>query len=219
VRVLFASTHGAGHFNPLRPFIEACVRGGHEVMVAGPPPLAETVARAGCRFWPGEEPPAGETAAVWARVRTASPDEANAIVVGDVFAGLNLRAMLPHLCAACEAWQPDLVIREQAEYASAIAADLHGVPQARLGVSLAVVEEQVLAVAGPRLDGLRPGVAERVRCSPYLTLFPASLEDPDGDRPPDARRFRDPAVAPSSRPLPEWWPGDDRPLVYITSAA
>jgi hypothetical protein len=39
VRVLFASTQGAGHFTPLVPFIEACLRHGHELLVVGPPTL------------------------------------------------------------------------------------------------------------------------------------------------------------------------------------
>jgi UDP:flavonoid glycosyltransferase YjiC (YdhE family) len=33
VRVLFASTRGAGHFNPLVPFIEAGRRKRHDVLV------------------------------------------------------------------------------------------------------------------------------------------------------------------------------------------
>jgi UDP:flavonoid glycosyltransferase YjiC (YdhE family) len=49
MRVLFASTRGAGHFNPLVPFLDAARRGGHEVLVAGPPPLRETVERHGIR--------------------------------------------------------------------------------------------------------------------------------------------------------------------------
>ena len=36
MRALFASTQGAGHFNPLVPFIDAALRQGHEVLVAGP---------------------------------------------------------------------------------------------------------------------------------------------------------------------------------------
>jgi UDP:flavonoid glycosyltransferase YjiC (YdhE family) len=62
VRVLFASTRGAGHFNPLVPFIEGALRDRNEVMVAGPPSLAETVEGAGYRFWPGEAPPEEELA-------------------------------------------------------------------------------------------------------------------------------------------------------------
>jgi len=47
VRVLFASTAGAGHLHPLKPFVEACLRQGDDVLVAGPPVLADSVAGAG----------------------------------------------------------------------------------------------------------------------------------------------------------------------------
>jgi UDP:flavonoid glycosyltransferase YjiC (YdhE family) len=216
VRVLFASTRGAGHFNPLVPFIEACIRGGHEVLVAGPPPLAETVARAGYRFWPGEVPPDDELGEIWGRVPAASYEEAERLVVGEIFGRLNVAAMLPCLRAACEEWRPDLILREPAEFASAVAGADHGIPHARVAISLAASEEQNLSIAGPVLDERRPGAAESIRTSPYLTLFPASLEDPQGSRPPVTHRFRDPAARPASEPLPDWWPGDAGPLVYVS---
>jgi UDP:flavonoid glycosyltransferase YjiC (YdhE family) len=216
VRVLFASTRGTGHFNPLVPFIEACIRGGHEVMVAGPPPLAATVERAGYRFWEGAEPPEDELGATWGRVPTVSPEEANEIVIGEIFAGLNVRAMLPRLEAACEQWQPDALIREEAEFASAIAAERHGVPHARVGVSLAGLEGMALEFAGAGLDEHHRGIAERIWASPYLTFVPASLEDAQNARPPATHRFRDPAAAAPGEPLPDWWSGDSRPLVYVS---
>ncbi|MCA1703499.1 MAG: glycosyltransferase, partial [Actinobacteria bacterium] len=70
MRVLFACTQGAGHFNPLVPFVEACRRGGDEVLVVGPPPLAESVERVGFPFWLGAAPPAAELGGVLARVAT-----------------------------------------------------------------------------------------------------------------------------------------------------
>jgi UDP:flavonoid glycosyltransferase YjiC (YdhE family) len=215
VRVLFASTRGAGHFNPLVPFIEACRRGGHDVMVAGPPPLAETVEKAGYRFWEGEVPPEDELGAAWGRVPTVSREEAEAIVIGEIFAGLNVRAMLPHLHAACAEWHPDLVLRDPAEYASALAAELSDIPHGRIGISLGASEEQMFRLAGPALEREQPGVTDRIRASPYLTLFPASLEDPEAIQPEHTHRFRDPATA-QAQPLPDWWPGDRRPLVYIS---
>jgi UDP:flavonoid glycosyltransferase YjiC (YdhE family) len=209
VRVLFASTRGTGHFTPLVPLIEAAVRGGHEVMVAGPPPLGETVERAGYPFWEGAEPPEDELGPLWGRVPTVSAEEADAIVVGEIFAGLNVHAMLPSLEAACEEWQPDLLIREEAEFASAIAAERHRVPHARLGISLAALEELALEVAGARLDGLHSGIAERISSSPYLTTIPARLEDPERTQPPVTHRFRDPATG---------GPGErgGQPLVYVS---
>jgi UDP:flavonoid glycosyltransferase YjiC (YdhE family) len=216
VRVLFASTRGAGHFNPLVPFVEACLRGGHEVLVAGPPALAETVARAGYPYWPGEAPPEDELGAVWGRVSTVTYEEAGRLVVGDIFARLNVAAMLPSVRAACEEWRPDLILRDTAEFASAIAGEELGVPHARVAVSLAAAEEQALAIAGPVLDGRRRGVVESIHASPYLSLFPASLEDPSVGEPRATYRFRDPLDRPTGDALPDWWPGDDGPLVYVS---
>jgi UDP:flavonoid glycosyltransferase YjiC (YdhE family) len=216
VRVLFASTRGAGHFNPLVPFVDAALRGGHEVMVAGPPPLAEAVERAGYPFWQGEAPPEELLGPVWARVPTLPPDEANAVVIGEIFGELNVAAMLPSLEEACERWRPDLVFREVGEFASAIAAERHGVPHARLAVFLAALEELAMELAGPALERRQAGIVERIRASPYLTLFPASLEDPQAPLPEVVHRFRDPAAGASSNRLPDWWPGDDRPLVYVS---
>src|SRR6187401_2485777 len=126
MRVLFASTRGAGHFAPQVPFIEAARRGGHEVLVAGPPPLQETVEALGYPFRVGEEPPQDELDATWARVPGLPPDEANRVVIGEIFGGLNVRAMLPPLESLCADWRPDVVMRELGEYASAIAAERNG---------------------------------------------------------------------------------------------
>lgn len=186
------------------------------MLVAGPPALAETVARAGYRYWPGDAPQEDELGAVWGRVPTVSYEEAERLVLGDIFARLNVAAMLPSLRAACEGWQPDLILRDLSEYASAIVGEQHNIPHARVAVSLAAVEEQALSIAGPVLDERQPGTAERIRVSPYLSLFPPSLEDPTASRPPVSYRFRDPAARPSSTPLPDWWAEDTNPLVYIS---
>jgi UDP:flavonoid glycosyltransferase YjiC (YdhE family) len=64
VRVLFASTRGAGHFNPLVPFIEACLRHRHEVLVVGPPALAQAVETAGAGLTVAPPNPAALRAAI-----------------------------------------------------------------------------------------------------------------------------------------------------------
>jgi UDP:flavonoid glycosyltransferase YjiC (YdhE family) len=217
VRVLLASTRGVGHFNPLVPFVESALRAGHEVMVAGPRALAPTIEPTGYPFRQGEDPPAEELGATWARVPELSPDEANRIVIGEIFAGLNVRAMLPTLRAAVADWKPDLVIRETAEFASAIAAEEAGVPHARLGISPTGLDRDFLDLATPAIEEQRAGVAEAIWRSPYLTFFPTGLDDPDAELPPDVRRFRDPAEPASDAPLPDWWQtGDDLPLVYVS---
>jgi UDP:flavonoid glycosyltransferase YjiC (YdhE family) len=216
VRVLFASTRGVGHFNPLVPFVESALRAGHEVMVAGPPALAPTIEPTGYPFWEGEDPPADELGGAWARVPQVPPEQAEQIVIGEIFARLNVRAMLPSLRAAIADWKPDLVIREQAEFASAIAAHEAGVPHARLGISLTALDRSWLEVAGPGIEEQQPGIAEVIWGTPYLTLFPAALDDPEAQLPADVRRFRDPAEPASGKPLPSWWEDDSLPLVYVS---
>jgi len=223
MRVLFASTQGAGHFNPLVPFIDAALRQGHEVLVAGPSALALTVEKTGYRFWKCADPLEEEIRPVWGRVPTVSFEEANVLVVREIFARFDARAMLPRLRQAFEEWQPDLVLREPNEYSSAVAADLYGVPHARVGINLAAVEEGALDIAAETVDELRrsaglPGDREgdRIRQSPYLTVFPASLEAPGEASSPRVLRFRDPKISEVPEPLPDWWPGREGPLVYIT---
>ena len=216
MRVLFASTRGVGHFNPLVPFIESALRGGHEVIVAGPPALAPTIEPTGYPFWQGEDPPADELDATWARVPQVPPEQANEIVIGEIFARLNVQAMLPALRSAIAEWKPDVVIHEQTEFASAIAAHEAGVHHARLGIALTGLDRVWLAIAEPGIEEQHPGVAEVIWGTPYLTLFPAALDDPEAEWPADVRRFRDAAEPASDKPLPSWWEEESLPLVYVS---
>jgi hypothetical protein len=215
VRVLFASTRGAGHFNPLIPFVEAGLREGHEVLVAGPRPLAETVERAGYPFWPVDAPAEDVLGPTWGRVQTAqSVEEAEAIVIGEIFGTLNVQAALPGMRSACEEWRPDLILREPAELASAIAAEELAILHARVAIGLASSEHELMQIAGPVVEERSPGVMEAIDGSPYLTTCPARLDD--SGAPPHTRRFRDPAADAPPSALGHWWPGDERPLVYLS---
>jgi hypothetical protein len=186
------------------------------VIVAGPPALAPTIEPTGYPFWQGEDPPADELDATWARVPQVPPEQANEIVIGEIFARLNVRAMLPALRSAIAEWKPDVVIHEQAEYASAIAAHEARVPHARLGISLTGLDRVWLEVAKPGIEEQHPGIAEVIWGMPYLTLFPAALDDPEAEWPADVRRFRDTAEPASEKPLPNWWEDDSLPLVYVS---
>ena len=73
MRVLFSSTRGAGHFNPLVPFARAFERAGHELLFAGPPDLAGSVDGAGFEFWQFDPPPEDELGEVWSRVPQLPP--------------------------------------------------------------------------------------------------------------------------------------------------
>ena len=212
MRVLVASTQGAGHLGPLVPFLEALGRRGDDVLVVVPPALAPVVADRGwpCRI--GADPPEDELEAVWRRVPTASREQAAVLVNRELFGRLDTAAMLPTVEGACREWAPDLVLRDPCEYASAVAADRLGIRHAQVAISLASVEHASLDLAAPALEPYAPGIVERIRASPYLTRFPPSLDPPVFA---DTRRFRS-AETDAAQPLPDWWRGDDAPLVYVT---
>jgi UDP:flavonoid glycosyltransferase YjiC (YdhE family) len=224
MRVLCASTRGAGHLYPLVPIAEACLRRGHEVMVAGPPQLASMVETAGYPFWEFADPPEDELDAVWSRVPTLpSWEEQNATVVGEIFGRLDTTAALPRLREACEEWRPDVIVRDPNEYGSALAGELQGIPHARVAIGLGAMEEIGLRMVADRLGEIRETVGldpqtgvETLRRSPIFSAFPSSLEDPSEPEQPDTRRFRDPAWDEPGAELPDWWPTGDAPLVYVT---
>jgi UDP:flavonoid glycosyltransferase YjiC (YdhE family) len=198
MRVLFATTRGAGHVGPLVPFAHACERAGHDVLIAGPPAVSTLADRAGLRFRAVPGAPAATVDAAFAPVwsQQASVDH----VVRELFVGLYARAALPGMLATIARWRPDVVVRETMEFASAVAALEYGVPQVRVGVHLesridgsGMLEE----IAAPAL-GI---AADELRDSPVLTRAPASLNEPDEP----VLRFRTDA-APRRR----------EPLVYVS---
>ena len=133
MRVLLATTAGAGHLGPLVPFGAGCRRVGHDVVVAAPAEFVPAVERAGFEAWPlatvaiGEE----ERQAVFARLPELPYDEANLLVISEIFGRIDTGAMLETMVDAVRQWAPDLVLREMYEYSSSLAAETVGVAQAR----------------------------------------------------------------------------------------
>jgi UDP:flavonoid glycosyltransferase YjiC (YdhE family) len=214
MRILVASTGGAGHVTPMLPIARACRRAGHDVALIGPPMLSSVAEQEGLPFIAGALPDESETGPLWARVPHLPRDEAESLVVGQIFAGANVRAMLPAMRDAVGAWSPEVIVREPAEFASAVVADEQGVPSVQVGVGLIAAQQLISAMAEPALEEWRAGLSARIAETPYLTSFPRSLDSGHGPDPSPTHRFRAPQDAPG--PLPVHWPGDDRPLVYVT---
>ena len=223
MRVLFSSTAGAGHFNPLVPFARACAAAGHEVLVASAPGLARAVEEAGFDYAPFDPPDEAELGQVWSQLPSLSFDGASELVIGEIFGRLNSTASLPRLQEVCAQWRPDVVVRDPSEFGSAVAAELAGVPCVRIAIGLASVEERAIQIAAGPVDVIRQSAGlpsdpsgDVVRASPCFTAFPASFEDPAVPGPPAAHRFAQPAPAGTGDELPPWMPAGDGPLVYVT---
>jgi UDP:flavonoid glycosyltransferase YjiC (YdhE family) len=171
VRVLFASTRGAGHVGPLVPFAQACLRAGHEVLFAAPASAAKLVLRAGLPHRAvGEAPAELVEDVLWSR--STSSEE----VIRDVFVGLHARTALPEMIEAVADWRPDVVVRESMELASVLAADRYDVPVVRVGIHLDSATDSTgwledIAASALGLD------AERLRGGPLLTRSPGDDEE------------------------------------------
>jgi len=211
MRVLLASTAGAGHFGPLLPFIETLARRGDEPVLVIPPELEDRARSLGFPYRLSAEPPAQEVDAFWRRFPELAPSKAAILVAREFFGRLGTAAMLPALEEALRAWRPELILHEPCAYAAAVVAVRSGIPHAQVAISLAKIEGSALAAAAPALETYGEAVVAAIRGAPYLTRLPSSLDHSPFSK---TERFRDPR--PPAHPLPDWWNGAQGPLVYLT---
>src|SRR5256885_13614062 len=123
MRILFSSTRGTGHLQPLLPYARVLRARGHEVLVAGPAELAEPLREAELPHAPFGHPGNDVLSPIWARLHGVSNDQANALAVREIFAGANATAALPRLQETIRDWKPDLVVRDSVEFAALVAAE------------------------------------------------------------------------------------------------
>jgi UDP:flavonoid glycosyltransferase YjiC (YdhE family) len=217
MRLLFTSTSGMGHFNPLVPLLDAALARGDEVLAVGPPKLEPALKARGHAYRIGARPPEAEFTRFRELLAQSAPEQAENMISREFFGRLCTTAMLPSVEEACDKWRPDLVLHETCEYSSTVAAERRGIPHAQVAISLARIEASALAHTIPALEAHRAGLADRIRASGYLTRFPASV-DPSPF--PMTLRFREaPATGlagPPAAPLPDWWDGSAAPLLYAT---
>ena len=97
MRVLFSTTAGAGHFGPMVPFAKACRDAGHEVKVAAPASFAPAVAATGLDHAPFADVPPEVMGPIFGRLPQLSPEEADRVVMSEIFGRLDAQAALPGL--------------------------------------------------------------------------------------------------------------------------
>jgi UDP:flavonoid glycosyltransferase YjiC (YdhE family) len=213
MRVLFATTAGAGHFGPLVAFARAAARAGHEVAVAAPGPFESAVREAGFDVRLVGGPSDEDRAAMFARIGQASFDDANMIMLRDGFLGIYPRAALPAMLEHVDRWRPDVIVRETAEVASLVAAERHAIPHVEVAIGLRAFSRTLSGVASEPLAALFEGAdvptdrVEPAMDEPALTFTPPSLEVPED---------RGRAEAFSSEVPPRLPIDGARPLVFVT---
>ena len=225
MRVLCATTANDGHFGPLRPFARSLADAGHEVRVAAPASYARVVAAAGFRHEPFADAPRELIGPVMASLPNLAFEEADDVVIREVFARIDAQAALPALMDAVEHWHPDLILRETAELASLGAAQRAGVPHAHVCIGMHEVPPRFAEAIGEPLEelGRLAGLVEGAMTSALASETVFSLVPEIVDHPgrqiaagsDDFLRYHEPQRAASAPRLPDW--GDrEAPLVYVT---
>ncbi len=228
MRVLCSTTAGDGHFGPLKAVARACVQAGHEVRVAAPASFAGAVRRAGLEHSRCDDAPRELMDPVLAGLPGMGLEEANEIVMREVFGRLDAQHGFPAIRAAVADWEPDIILREPAEFGSLAAAEAAGVPHAEVAIGVAELmvwaHDQLVEPLGELevLAGLPEGrLVREVRTAPVFTMVPASVDRARtngllGDAP--VRPVMRYSVVPdaSGGRLPPAWGDPALPLVYVT---
>src|ERR1035438_720576 len=120
-RALFTFTGGSGHFLPTVPFAQVLRERGHRIMYACQEGMVPTVVSAG---WPAAAS-GGDT--------LLDPQARRPLAAGDrAGLGLGVRPLFP-LEIAGEG-RPDLIVRDEVDFAGAVAAEVLGLPHAAVVV-------------------------------------------------------------------------------------
>ncbi|WP_156024552.1 glycosyltransferase [Smaragdicoccus niigatensis] len=212
MRILFSTTAGEGHFGPMVPFARSAVDAGHEVAVAAPESFASSIASSGLKHLPVDDVPGHLIGAVMRQLPTLPREEANKLVVGEVFGRLDTQFALPKMRQIFRDFQPDVVLREPAEFASAVAAVETGTRSTIVAIGVDEADGFYRETVRPALRDFGIDDDAEVWDVPQVSLLPASFDSVNNDH--IVTRYRD---LPAKRvELPDWWSGSDAPLAYVT---
>ncbi|WP_378723112.1 glycosyltransferase [Microbacterium arthrosphaerae] len=223
--MLCATTANDGHFGPLLPFARALAAAGHDVHVAAPASYADAVAKAGFTHEPFADGPRELIGPIMGRLPTLALEEADDLVIREVFGRIDAQAALPSLLETVERWRPDLILRESAELASLAVAERAGVRHVHVCIGMhEILTRFAEAITDPleelgRLAGLAEGrMTAALASETVLSLVPEMLDHAGGPIPSGSEgflRFHVPRPAPTGQRLPDW--GDPQaPLIYVT---
>jgi UDP:flavonoid glycosyltransferase YjiC (YdhE family) len=221
VRALFTFVGGSGHFEPLIPIARAVAEAGHAVAVACESGMLASVREAGfVAFAAGSHPIQSSRRLPLVPIDAVGEDE----ILREKFARQRARERVADLLPLCAKWQPDVVVRDEIDFGSAVAAERLGLPHANVLVIAAgsFVRKEVVGEALNELRaeyGLGPD-PELAMLTRHLVLspFPLSFRDPAFPLPITAHGYRQFVWEPNSeKGSPPW--GErlkDAPIVYFT---
>jgi UDP:flavonoid glycosyltransferase YjiC (YdhE family) len=223
MKIAFSAQPALGHLLPIIPLAVAARDAGHEVVVLAGSSLAGAVARTGLAHVVAGPADLHEA---FERV----PERAGltgrrlaAVTWGQVFGGVIAPAMADALLDLATDWRPDLIVHDDSEQGTWIAAERLGMPHVSL-------QATAWRGAGVRLSAEPLGrLRERLGLPPdpgltrwhrhgYLTTRPPLLANPDDPVPPTSIPLRPIALDGDDGPVPTWLASREahRPRVAVT---
>jgi UDP:flavonoid glycosyltransferase YjiC (YdhE family) len=193
-KILFTFAGGLGHLKPMLPVAKVLRDRGHQVGVCGQADIIEGVDKFDAYF-PTDtptSPPADRPTGI-----LRQPDLDHELsVVGTYFAGTLAARRVTAVEQAIELWTPDLIVCDEMDFGSSIAAQKHEIPCAVVTVIATGALTRVEHVARPLAQlrsahGLSPtgGPVTQER-NLVISPFPASLRHPGFPLPDSALSIR-----------------------------
>ena len=222
MRIAFTTNPALGHLLPLVPLAQAARDAGHDVVVVGGASLAAAVRDAGLVHIVAGPP---DLPSVFARIperEGLAGRRLAAVIWKQAFAGTLAEAMAAAVLDLAGSWRPDLVVHEDSEQGSWIAADALDVPYIALqatawrGTRFRLSEEPLNRLRTAHGLPEDPGLARWHRFG-FLTTRPPGLHDPADPMPVGTRPIR-PGGPDLAGGEPPGWPSSDggRPRVVVT---
>ena len=224
MRVLFTTQPSSGHWHPLVPLAQALEMAGHEVAFVSTPGFCpRIVAKGFLCFSAGADDNEQEIRQLQVQMAGPTGKPPPFTYLKYVFAGLRAERSLPDMFGIIREWRPDVVVRDNLEFAGSVAAERAAIPHATFQV-MAAWPQWLEALEEPlnRLCtsvGLPTGApADLLFRYLFLIPRPPSLWNPEFPVPPTTHAFRYTGFNESGgEQLPDWVGNlEGRPTVYAT---
>lgn len=224
MRIVVATHPALGHVLPMLPLAFAARDAGHEVVVLGGASIRDTVEAAGFRFVEAGPPDLPTAFAQGPSREGLTGRRLAALTWGRVFGGVIAPQLAAGLLGLAREWRPDLLVHDDSEQGTWIAAERLGIPHVSLqatawrGAGLRLSAEPLNELRAAL--GLPPDpVLARWHRHGYLRTRPASLIDAADPGPATAVPLRPVAMDEGGGELPAYLAHPSpagRPRVAVT---
>ena len=188
MRMLVATTPGLGHLLPMLPLARAARDAGHEVVIAGGTSLAKVAETAGFPYAAMGPASIGEVVDGVQELVGLTGRRRALVTLRRVFCERIAPAMADGVWDLAARWRPDVIVHEDREFGSWIAAERLAIPH--VTVQATAWRPRTAEIANDPLNAIRAqhGLArdeglEGLYGQLFLTTRPRSLRDPDAPLP------------------------------------